>query len=138
MFLVLIPSKRIINMQKDLLLEARPSWWNFVVYLLFFWLIIPLLIVLWKRADLKLQIFTDRIVLEKGVLTRNMTEVYISDIRTVNITQTLLQRIFKVGNISIASAGTTGYEEVAKGMPNPLKIRELIIEQRAKYTHTNE
>ena len=125
-------------MQKDLLLEARPSWWNFVVYLLFFWLIIPLLIVLWKRAYLKLQVYTDRIVLEKGVLTRNMTEVYISDIRTVNITQTLLQRIFKVGNISIASAGISGYEEVAKGMPNPLKIRELIIEQRAKYTHTNE
>jgi uncharacterized membrane protein YdbT with pleckstrin-like domain len=119
-------------MQKDLLLDARPSWWNFVVYLLFFWLIIPLLIVLWKRAYLRLLVYPDRIILEKGVLSRNLTEVFISDIRTVNITQTFLQRIFNVGNVSIASSGTTGYEEVAKGLPNPLKIRELIVELRSK------
>lgn len=125
-------------MQKELLLDARPSWWNFVVYLLFFWLIIPLLIVLWKRADLRLLVYSDRIILEKGVLSRNLTEVFISDIRTVNITQTFLQRVFNVGNISIASAGIAGYEEVAKGMPNPLKIRELIVELRSKHNLTDE
>lgn len=125
-------------MQKEILLDARPSWWNFVVYFLFFWLIIPLLIVLWKRADLRLLVYPDRIILEKGVLSRNLTEVFISDIRTVNITQTFLQRVFNVGNISIASAGIAGYEEVAKGMPNPLKIRELIVELRSKHGLTDE
>jgi uncharacterized membrane protein YdbT with pleckstrin-like domain len=125
-------------MKQDLLLEARPSWWNFVVYLIFFWLIIPLLIVLWKRADLKLLVYSDRIILEKGVLSRNLTEVFISDIRTVNISQTFLQRVFNVGNISIASAGIAGYEEVAKGMPHPLKIRELIVDLRSKHSPTDE
>jgi len=49
---------------EKLLLETHPSWWNFFGYLFFSWLIIPLLIALWKRVGLKLKVYADRVVLE--------------------------------------------------------------------------
>ena len=42
---------------EKLLLEARPSWWNFFWHLVFFWLIIPPIIALWKRQALVLRVY---------------------------------------------------------------------------------
>ena len=34
---------------QEVLLEVRPSWWNFGWHLLFFWLLVPLFIALYRR-----------------------------------------------------------------------------------------
>ena len=122
---------------EKLLLEARPSWWNFFWHFVFFWLIIPLIVALWKRRALVLRVYDDRVSLEKGVLSKNFTEVFIKDIRTINIKQSLIQRIFKIGDVMIATAGTSGYEHFAYGLPAPKRIKDLIIEQRREGKSTN-
>ncbi|MCH7760287.1 PH domain-containing protein [candidate division TA06 bacterium] len=123
---------------EKLLLEARPSWWNFFWHLVFFWLIIPLIVAFWKRAALVLRVYGDRVVLEKGVLSKNVKDIFITDIRTIDTKQSLLQRIFKIGDVMIATAGTSGYEDVAHGLPDPRGIKELIIGQRIKSKRTND
>ncbi|MFQ5896889.1 MAG: PH domain-containing protein [Candidatus Methylomirabilia bacterium] len=118
--------------EEQVLWEARPSWWNFFWHWVFFWLIIPVIVALWKRASLLLRVYEDRVVLERGVLSRNIKIVFITDIRTIDIRQSFLQRILRIGTVMIATAGTSGYEDVANGLPDPKGIKELILRQRRK------
>jgi uncharacterized membrane protein YdbT with pleckstrin-like domain len=112
------------------LLKVRPSWWNYFWYLVFCWLIIPLLIALWKRGGLLLSIYEDKIVLERGILSKSLTQILISDIRSVDTRQSFGQRIFKVGDILISTAAMAGYEIVAMGLPDPRGIAALVMRQR--------
>lgn len=117
---------------EKLLLETRPSWWNFFWHIVFCWLVIPILVALWKRAALVMRVTEEKVILEKGVLSKNSKEIFISDIRTIDVKQSLLQRIFKIGDIMIATAGTGGYEDVAYGLPDPKGVKDLISGQRQK------
>ncbi len=111
------------------LLEARPSWWNFFWHIVFCWLIIPLIVAFWKKASLVLRVYGDRVVLETGVLSKSSVAVFCADIRAVNIRQDLVQRIVGIGDIGITAAGDAA-EQVAFGLPNPKGIKELIMKQK--------
>lgn len=83
-----------------------------------------------KRYSSSLEIRHDEVAFETGILKRNSTEIGFEDIRTVNVSQTLLQRVLNLGNISIASSGTSGYEILVKNMPNPNEVRDEIQERK--------
>ena len=113
------------------LLVARPSWWNYWGWLLFAWLLIPFGVAWWKRRGLTLTIMPERVVLERGVLSKQSTNLFISDVRAVEVRQSVLQRIFKIGTVVIdTAAGDTSNEIVASGMPNPAAIKDLLITRR--------
>lgn len=113
-------------------IEARPSWWNYWGHLLFGWLLLPAFIAWWKRASKKLLIHEERVVVKEGVLSRNTTEVFIEDIRTVDTSQGLIQRIVGIGDVRIATAGTAGYEDVIPGLPEPKKLKRTVMERRKR------
>jgi uncharacterized membrane protein YdbT with pleckstrin-like domain len=119
-------------MAEEPLLVARPSGWLFFWHWAFCWLIVPLIIALWKRADLELRIYDDRLVLETGVLSKNMKEIYIEDIRAVEIRESFWGRMVGIGSISIASAGEASSVLSATGIPHPRRIHDLIQELRRK------
>lgn len=121
-----------------LLLEARPSWWNFFWHIVLCWLIFPILIALWKKASLVLRVTEGKVILVKGVLSKHSREIFISDIRAIDVKQSFFQRIFGIGDIMIATAGTAGYEDVASGLKNPKDIKDLIIGQRRQRGSTKE
>ena len=123
-------------MDDVLLLEVRPSWWNYFWHLCFSWLVLPLVIALIQRASLVFRVYEDRIVLEKGFLNKDVKIIFISDIRTIDVRRTLLQRILGIGDILIATSGTAGYEDIATGLPDPQSIEELILFQRQQITGT--
>ena len=114
----------------EALLEARPSWWNFFWYLVFAWLIVPLLIALWKRNSLVLRVYHDRVKLERGLLGKEYRELFIGDIRSVDVDQSLLGRLFGFGDLTISTAATVDPAEIMPGLPHPLHIKDLIIAQR--------
>ena len=64
------------------------------------------------------------VLMERGLLAKQRTEIALSSIRSVRITQTLGQRIFDVGNIELFSAGDMA-EIAVKSMPRPGRIREI-------------
>jgi uncharacterized membrane protein YdbT with pleckstrin-like domain len=64
------------------------------------------------------------VLLERGLLAKQRTEIALSSIRSVRITQTLGQRIFNVGNVELFSAGDMA-EIAIKSMPRPDRIRAI-------------
>jgi uncharacterized membrane protein YdbT with pleckstrin-like domain len=83
-----------------------------------------------KSKATKLEIRGNVVVLERGILSKDRTETRISSIRSVNVSQSLFDRMFGVGKISIATAGDSP-EIIAKGMPRPDDFREQLKATRA-------
>ena len=120
----------------EFLLEVEPSWWHYFWYLVFGWLLIPLVIALWKQASLTLRVYPDRVVLETGLVSKRVVDLAITDINTVEIIQSFFQRLCRIGDIKMATSGVEGYELVARGLPNPKRINEIVAVQRRKLMKT--
>ena len=114
------------------LLEARPSWWNFFWYLLFFWLVVPLFIAIARRNSLVLRVYDDRVSLERGLMSKQVSDVFITDITDIQVTQGFWQRLFGLGDVALGTSAVEGWEEAACGLPRAMAIRELILSQRRK------
>ncbi len=115
-----------------LLLEARPSWWNFGWHLLFGWLVVPLLVAYYRRHSFVIRIYPDRVSVEEGFFAKEHSEFFIQDIRAIDVTQGVWQRLFDIGNVVISTAATVDAAEEARGVPQPNRIKELLIAQRQK------
>ena len=72
----------------------------------------------------KLTVNENEILYEKGLLSKERSEVNISSVRTTKVKQSFFNRIFGVGAIEIYTAGDSP-EINAVGMPDPNRIREL-------------
>ncbi len=112
------------------ILEARPSWWRYFWYLVFAWLIVPLVIAWFRRRSVLLRIYGDRILLERGIFSKCYREFFIRDIRAVDIDQGVLARLVGIGDLTISTAATVDAAEVIEGVPNPMKVRDLIVAHR--------
>jgi len=114
----------------ELLVEVRPSCWNFFWYWFFFFLIVPPIIAWYRRASLVLRVFTNRITVERGVFSKCYQDYLPRDIRSIDIDQSFLARMVGIGNITISTAATAEASERLEGIPNPRRVRELILQQR--------
>ncbi|MGK7874069.1 MAG: PH domain-containing protein [Xenococcaceae cyanobacterium] len=92
-----------------------------VLILLFWWLDV---------AQTTLIVTDRRTILRKGIFSRYINEIFHSDVKNIQLRQTLCQRVFNVGNIGISTAGTSGIEIQVNGIPNPEKVREIIDNYR--------
>ena len=79
----------------------------------------------------KLEFAGNDLILEKGLLSKDRTELNVGSIRTVNVYQSFFNRIFGVGKISIFTAGDVAEIEVS-GLPRPHDLRELIKAHQAE------
>lgn len=84
-----------------------------------------------KCKATKLEINNNEIVLEQGLLSKDRTELNVSGIRTVKISQSFMNRIFGVGTLAIYTAGDTAEVQVS-GMPRPEVFRELVKASQAE------
>lgn len=71
-----------------------------------------------------------RTTLRRGILSKSINEVRHQDVRNVQLTQTLGQRLFGVGRIGISSAGQSGVEIEISGVPDPDHIKATIDQYR--------
>ena len=76
------------------------------------------------KADL-LTIKEDELVWTHGLLNKQYTEINMSSVRTVKVSQSILQRIMGAGDIKVFTSGDIP-ELVVKGLPDPDKIREYL------------
>lgn len=63
--------------------------------------------------------------LRRGILSKSSIELSLDRIRSVNVHQSLFQRMLGVGSVAIFSAGDTP-EIAASGMPDPARLRALL------------
>lgn len=100
---------------------------GFVISLLLIPVAIGILILLYwylSSRSKKLTITDDELRFEEGILSKSRVEMRLTGIRSVRVHQSLFQRMFGTGDISVYTAGDSPEIEV-KGMPDPHRIREL-------------
>ena len=73
-----------------------------------------------------LTITNKRTIQRKGLFSRKTTEVLHRDVRNIEISQSIAQRMFGVGSIGIASAGQAGIEIQFAGVRDPDGVKALI------------
>lgn len=93
--------------------------------------IIILLRILLQRISFTYNITKDCVRSRKGLIARDESEIRITDIREVRVFQSIGQRIFGIGNIYFASAGTGGVEVSFEGVGNPHEIKDCVNEVRS-------
>jgi uncharacterized membrane protein YdbT with pleckstrin-like domain len=89
--------------------------------LLFWWI---------STLFITLTITEKRTILQKGFFSRHISEVFHSNIRNIEIEQTLFQRLFGVGTMRIASAAHSGFEIEISGVKDPMKLKDFINKYR--------
>ncbi|WP_353569999.1 PH domain-containing protein [Candidatus Albibeggiatoa sp. nov. BB20] len=77
-----------------------------------------------------LTITEKRTILQKGFFSRHISEVFHSNIRNIEIEQTLFQRLFNVGTMRIASAAHSGFEIEISGIKDPMNLKDIINKYR--------
>ena len=91
------------------------------IVLLFWWL---------KVVNTKLTVTNERVTFRAGIFSKSIREIYLSDIRSVQINQQFLQRIFGTGTIEISSAATSEAEIKIDGIPAAYQVKRFIDEYR--------
>lgn len=79
---------------------------------------------------LKLVITNKRSIRHEGIIQRHTTEVLHNHVRSVDINQTFLERVFRIGRIGIDSAGQEGIEIQINDIPGPYEIKQAIDRYR--------
>lgn len=93
------------------------------------------LYVVWKRMEVRLHVRDDEVELESGIMRRHSVEISYQSIQTVQVDQSFFQRMLNIGNISIASSGTSGFEiKNVENVYDPRTLRNNIqyFERMAK------
>jgi uncharacterized membrane protein YdbT with pleckstrin-like domain len=103
-------------------------------HLLFFWLLVPLLVALYRRHSFVMRIYTDRVSVEEGFFAKESSEFFIKDIRSIDVRQGVWGRLVNIGDVTISTAATVDAAEEARGVPQPNRIKDLLIAQRQKAT----
>lgn len=79
---------------------------------------------------IKLIVTNKRSIRHEGIIRRHTTEVLHNHVRSVDINQNFLQRVFSVGEIGIDSAGQDGIEIEIADIPRPYQVKALIDKHR--------
>ena len=101
---------------------------GFIVAVLLIAVAVGVLILLWwylQCRSTKLAADGNTVMLERGLLSKERIELDIDKVRTVKVYQSLFNRMFGVGRISVYTSGDAAEFEV-DGMPDPHRFRELV------------
>ena len=97
------------------------------------WLGTIIMLLVWylQIKSIKLSVTNNDILVERGLLRKNRKELAIDKVRTVEVDQGFVDRIFGVGLVKVFTAGDLP-EIVVKGLPDPNRIRELVKQKQHK------
>jgi membrane protein YdbS with pleckstrin-like domain len=142
------------------ILEVRPSWLGFfghffisglclillivmlvirgslaivaaIVFAVFFF--IPLIVLVVKRYSLLMRIYVDHLTIETGVVNKRFVQVYIVDIRAIEYTQSLGQRLCNIGRLRFDTAANIADDDIiAANVSDPRAIQELVQKLRSQ------
>lgn len=121
--------------------EGHPAWRNYALQLGLAALLalssfkMPALLVIagcvvagvaWNRLASHGRVTGTRIITKFGILNTKTYEIEIKDIRSINVSQNLLQKVFGLGNLEFASSSGPMKEAALIGIPRPDALKEQI------------
>jgi uncharacterized membrane protein YdbT with pleckstrin-like domain len=131
-------------MEEKVIWKGRPSQWtNFGTYVLCFlfcWLVIPIFIALWRFLIVKtwkIEITDQRLVEEKGVLSKKTDELELFRVKDIRLDQPFLLRLVgRLSNIILVTSDKTNsivrIPAIKDGKDIREKLRVAIDERRDK------
>ena len=97
----------------------------------------------WARIkNTHYRVTNQRIVIQSGVLSRSLEEIDMRSIDDIEFQQTVIERLFGIGQVFVVSTDKVAPKLSLHGIPDPLKIRELIrsnayqVSQRQLFTRS--
>jgi uncharacterized membrane protein YdbT with pleckstrin-like domain len=102
---------------------------SFILLGLFFWLVIPLFVILWKWLvvkNTKYELTTERLRMRHGVFNKKTDELELYRVRDYKFDQPFLLRIFSLGNIILQSSDKSHPHVVLEAIPNGENLREQL------------
>ena len=125
-----------------MLWEDRPSQIsNFWIYLLFFWTIIPPIIVYLNTRFIKYELDSQRLKIKKGILSQNIEETELYRVKDYSILKPLFLRLFGLGNLVLTTSDKNNKYVTLKAIKDVEKIKDLVrthVEKARKRTGTKE
>ena len=124
---VLVPGERVLHL-------GRTSLWSVWHLILFGLLLLPLFgagLILWAVAYVRIRstelaITTRRLIVKHGFIRRSTIEINLSKVESIQVTQSLLGRMFDFGTLVIAGTGAS--HAPLEGIAEPLAFRKAFVE----------
>jgi len=69
-------------------------------------------------------ISADSVMVHQGLIKRKKNTIKLQDVRSVDTDQSIIERLFKVGTVSLGTAGTAGFDVILKYVANPTDLEE--------------
>ena len=94
---------------------------NFILYGLFFWLVFPLFIILWKWLEvknIKYELSSERLKTRSGVLNKTTNELELYRVKDYRLDRPLLLRLFSVGNLVLETSDKSSPTVVIQAVPD--------------------
>jgi len=120
--------------------EGGPSHYRYVGTYVLGVLLVPALglglaLIVWAVLDKRARVFTvttSTIHSKSGIIARTTREVAMRDVRSINLKQGILERLFGIGTVEVGSAGTSGIEVSFKGIPEAPTVKDLIAKLKSE------
>ncbi|MBR0459547.1 MAG: PH domain-containing protein [Victivallales bacterium] len=113
--------------------QGHPATMYFCLQIIFGILLIPAVVGIFLLLDAFINIHctiytvtTKRVVVKTGWLNKKQVEIWIKDMRGVNLQEDLWQRIIGTGSVAIGTAATSGTEIQMNGLRNAQELVDKI------------
>ncbi|PYQ59678.1 MAG: hypothetical protein DMF58_10800 [Acidobacteria bacterium] len=124
---------------RDFLAQYYGIVWS-IIAIAILWQIVEVFIALTRIKTTIYTITTQRVILERGITTKSVEDIDLRYIDDTQFSQSLIQRMLGIGNVTIISSDKVAPNYVLRGIPDPRAIREMIrtnayqVSQRQLFT----
>jgi uncharacterized membrane protein YdbT with pleckstrin-like domain len=75
-----------------------------------------------KRVQTTYSITNQRLTIDNGILSKDLHQTRLERVQNVNATQSLLERLLRVGTVNFDTAGEAGFDFSFRGVAHPQRI----------------
>ncbi len=90
--------------------------------------VIVFLIVSYRHYSWRYTVGEGNIESRRGIIAREVNLIRITDVRNINVRQTLFERILFIGDVEFGSSGTADVEVVFQGVSRPMRVKRKVQE----------
>lgn len=123
--------------------DSRPAWRNYWFPILVGFLSLPVygigaLILLWvvvQRYGSRYYVEKSKIESRAGIISKELCSIRLENLRDVHLKQSVMQRLFLVGDLAFSSSGQSTQEVIFSGIHAPQALKDTIedyLHQRAQ------
>jgi uncharacterized membrane protein YdbT with pleckstrin-like domain len=94
--------------------------------------VVMFIVAIIRSRSVSWRLTSDRLIEQRGILARRRREMELADIRSVELTQRVMQRAMRLGDVTIASAASADFAIRMHDVANPGAAAETVRQARLK------